>query len=101
MARRRIEYDNDGSPISQVFNLAKGYMQAAREGQWGRAAGCAHRIEDLARQLTDQALLAADRAQPRQRHAIAREMGLVHGTVNWRIRRALVREGRDTTGEDA
>lgn len=105
MVRRRLEYDNDGSPISQLLNLADEYQRAARDGQWGRAAGCAHRIEDLAQRLTDQALLAADRAQPRQRHAIARAMGLVHGTVNHRIRRELAREareGRDTpeTEED-
>ncbi|MGW3473460.1 hypothetical protein ACWDKQ_34545 [Saccharopolyspora sp. NPDC000995] len=103
MKRTRIDFDNDGGDFARLVNLAADYQRAVTADQWPHAAGAMHQIEDLAERLTDDALVRADEQTPRQRHQIARDMGLVHGTVNNRIKRARARQRAesDTAREGA
>ena len=98
--RTRIDFPNDGGPFATVVHLAAEYQRAANADEWAQAAGYMHRIEHLTEKLTDDALLRADEQTPRQRHQIARDMGIVHGTINNRIRRARERAGLDGGQDD-
>ncbi|MFC7344869.1 hypothetical protein [Saccharopolyspora griseoalba] len=90
----RIEFDNDGSRLSQLLNLAEAYRSAMDEGDVARAAGYMHRIENTAARLTDEALLTASKSLPR-REIASRAGWVAHGTVNHRINRARREAGLD------
>ena len=89
--RTRIDFDADREPFAGLVHLAAEYQRAVRAEDWPAAAGAAHRIEHLAEQVTDDAMVRAiDTVSARQ---LAAGMGLVHGTVNHRLRRAQERTG--------
>lgn len=94
--RTRIDFDADREPFAGLVHLAAEYQRAARTEDWPAAASAAHRIEHLAEQVTDDAMMRAiDTVSARQ---LAAGMGLVHGTVNHRLRRA---QERTSAGDQA
>ncbi len=91
MSRRRIEFDaHDGSYYAQALNQLDAYAKSHADGQQAVAAAAANRAQQASQQLADQALIAAAE-QHTSRRELADELGVVHGTVNYRIKRAHAR----------
>ena len=95
MTNRRIEYNaHDGSHYAQLLNQMDAYSRAVADGDQAAAAGAADQVRQLAEQLSDHALLAAVDGHASGR-SIAAQLGVVHGTVQYRIKQARARAESD------
>ena len=100
MSRRRIEYNAaDGSHYAQALNQLDAHAKSAADGQLAAAAGAADRAAAATEHLADQALVDAADAETSRRE-LAAELDVVHGTVNYRIKRARARMQGETTDEE-
>lgn len=97
MTNRRITYDaDDGSPYAQLLAQLERYTRAVAEGEHATAVRAAEDVRRTAEQLSDRALLAAIDGHASGR-SLAAALGVVHGTVQHRIKQARARldEGTD------
>lgn len=91
MTNRRITYDaDDGSPYAQLLARLERYSRAVAEGEHATAVRAAEDVRRTAEQLSDRALLAAIDGHASGR-SLAAALGVVHGTVQHRIKQARAR----------
>lgn len=91
MTNRRITYDaDDGSRYAELLAQLESYTRAVAEGEHAAAVCAAEAVRQAAEGLSDHALLSAVDGHVSGR-SIAAELGVVHGTVQHRIKQARAR----------
>lgn len=91
MTNRRITYDaDDGSPYARLLAQLERYTRAVAEGEHAAAVRAAEDVRQAAEGLSDRALLDAIDGHASGR-SLAAALGVVHGTVQHRIKQARAR----------